>query len=457
MFYVNGFTYIIVQILAYLCYFFKYIKTKKTSNVELEYTLENINNNVTEFCNFLNLFSKITYNSDYEKRLSEAIKILIESHCITCKDRSACYSNKKVKTYIYLKDLLTKTGTENFTKDFVCRNYFSMIERANQLQTKYDLYFSNNLDDIKIIGICSSIQSYFVSTFEKVTPEILQLSNFKKVLIDSNINFYNFEYKITDEENFEFKIYSSLPKELLEIEEIAKRYFELRKTTIELRNGYVYIYPKRSYKIIYDQASLSLNNCQISGDNILIKNIYDVNFLCALSDGMGSGYYAYQLSQETLKMVDNITNCNISFDTSLQILNNFFRTRDLSDSYATLDLVNINLINGVLNLYKLGSSTTYISRGDKIIPIYNNNLPFGINDLITKEEFQLIDDDLIVLVSDGVNDYIDEAALIKYIETLKCELPHKIVYEILQKIYRENKNTIKDDMSCIAIKIKNLQ
>ena len=153
-------------------------------------------------------------------------------------------------------------------------------------------------------------------------------------------------------------------------------------------------------------------------------------------------------------MVDNITNCSISFEASLQILNNFFKTRDLSDSYATLDLVDINLADGILNLYKLGSSTTYISRGDKIIPIYNNNLPFGISDLITKEEYSISDGDLIVLVSDGINDYIGEDVLIKYIETLKNEAPHKIVYEILQKIYYENGNSIKDDMSCIAVKIK---
>ena len=145
---------------------------------------------------------------------------------------------------------------------------------------------------------------------------------------------------------------------------------------------------------------------------------------------------------------------DLFFETSLQILNNFFKTRDLSDSYATLDLVDINLTDGVLNLYKLGSSTTYISRGDKIIPIYNNNLPFGISELITKEEYRITDGDLIVLVSDGINDYIDEGVLIKYIESLKAEPPHKIVYEILQKIYYENNNSIKDDMSCIAIKIK---
>ena len=225
--------------------------------------------------------------------------------------------------------------------------------------------------------------------------------------------------------------------------------------TIDIRDGYIAIFPKKRFKVIYDYASLSLNNCQISGDNILFKTINDMDFICALSDGMGTGYRAYQLSQETLKMVDNITNCSISFETSLQIVNNFFKTRDLSDSYATLDLVNINLSKGILNLYKLGSSTTYISRGEKIIPIYNNNLPFGISDLIIKEEYSVVDGDLIILVSDGVSDYIDENSLIKYIETLKNELPHKIVYEILQKIYYDNENKIKDDMSCIAIRVNN--
>jgi stage II sporulation protein E len=223
-----------------------------------------------------------------------------------------------------------------------------------------------------------------------------------------------------------------------------------------MKENSIYIHPVKKYKVIYDSATLSLNNCQISGDNLLIKTINESNFLCALSDGMGSGFYAYQLSQETLKMVDNITNCNISFDAALQILNNFFKTKDLSDSYATLDLVNINLTDGILDLYKLGSSTTYISRGDKIIPIYNNNLPFGISDLVTKEEYGIADNDLIILVSDGINDYIDEGLLVKFIETIKDELPHKIVYEILQKIYYENKNQIKDDMSCIAIKIKSI-
>ena len=363
-----------------------------------------------------------------------------------------------LKTYIFLKELLTKKEQVNTKKNigeiFDCRYYFAMAESALELQKKYDLISNINLNDIKIIGVCSSVQNYFVSVFEKTSPQVIRLMTFKKKLLELNINFYSFDSKITSEDAFQFKIHSKNTIDLLRIVEVAKNYFKEKDINIDLREGYVCIYPKKKYKVLYDHASLSLNNCQISGDNILIKTRGEVNFICALSDGMGSGYYAYQLSQETLKMVDTITNCNIPFDASLQILNNFFKSREASDSYATLDLVDIDLTKGILNLYKLGSSTTYISRGEKIIPIYNNNLPFGISDLITKEEYSVADGDLIILVSDGINDYIDESVLIKYIESINHEAPHKIVYEILQKIYYENKNTIKDDMSCIVIKIK---
>jgi serine/threonine protein phosphatase PrpC len=454
----NNLIYIFVQILAYLGYLLNFNNIMKNNNNEIEFILEDINLNVATFCNFLNSFSDITYNDDYEKRVSTAIKILIESYCLTCKNRADCYANKKTKTYIYLKELLTKKNQIN-TKDsknsiFECKNYFLMVEKALQLQKQYNLLGDAKIDDLKIFGICSSVQSYFVSMFEKISPDMIKLMNFKKRLIEENVLFTNFEHSITNETTFQFKIYAKKIADLLIIKDIAEPYFKKYSVNIDLRDGYINISPKRKFKILYDHAALSLNNCQISGDNILFKTLDDINFLCALSDGMGSGYYAYQLSQETLKMVDNITNCSISFDSSLQILNNFFKTRDLSDSYATLDLININLADGILNLYKLGSSTTYISRGEKIVPIYNNNLPFGISDLITKEEYTIADGDLIVLVSDGVNDYINEEVLIKYIESLKNEAPHKIVYEILQKIYYENGSTIKDDMSCIAIKIK---
>ena len=454
----SNIAFIIVQFMAYLGFISKKILSVKKHPDNLLFILEDINTNISNFCVFLNDFSKTTANIDYDKRVSDAVKILIENHCVVCKNRVDCYGNKKIKTYHYIKELLTNKNQINSSKKsgdfFDCKYYFSMSEKAVSLQKQYNLTNDSISEDLKILGICSSIQNYFISVFEKITPKMVRLLNLKKVLLDENYIFNNFDYSITNENEFYFKIFTNKNYYLLSIQDFVQSYFKKDDIDIILKNDHIHIHPKKYFTISYDSATLSLNNCQISGDNMLFKTINDINFICALSDGMGSGYLAYQLSQETLKMVDSITNCNIPFDSSLQILNNFYKTKEHSDSYATLDLININLNSGILSLYKLGSSTTYISRKNKIFPIYNNNLPFGINDLITNETYSIQDDDLIILVSDGINDYIDETVLINFIDNIKNESPHKIVYEILQKIYYENGNQIKDDTSCIALKVK---
>lgn len=456
----DGLIYILIQIMAYLGYLYHLIKKKNNTDNTTEHIIEDMNLNISSFCSFLNQFSNIKKDNSYEEKLSSSIKILIESFCVTCKERVNCYGNKKIKTYIFLKELLSKENqinNSNETKKFFeCKYYFYMCEKALQLQKQYNLIQQEDKDNLILSNFCSSIQNYFISLFEKLTPKTIKLINFKNYLIEQNVYFSKFDYSIKNENEFTFKIYTTKAMDLLKLIDISNEYFKKEKLDICIKNNHISISPKKIYKVIYDHASLSSGNCQISGDNIMFKTITETNFICALSDGMGSGYQAYKLSQETLKMVDLITNCNMSFDASLQILNDFFKAKDASDSYATLDLMEINLTNGLLNLYKLGSSTTYISRGDKIIPIYNNNLPFGINDLITKEQFTISNDDLIILVSDGISDYIDESKLISFIETIKNESPHKIVFEILQKIYYENGKVINDDMSCIVVKIQSI-
>ena len=192
--------YLSIQVFAYLGYLLNYLIKKSNLNNDLEYVLEDINTNISNFCNFLNHFSKITYNNDYEKRVSSSIKILIESYCANCGNRNICYANKKIKTYIYLKELLTKEAQINsqseINKLFECKYYFKMAEAALDLQKKYNLIALLEVDNLKVYGVCSSVQNYFISMFEKISPKMIKLMNFKKVLIEQNIMFNEFESQI---------------------------------------------------------------------------------------------------------------------------------------------------------------------------------------------------------------------------------------------------------------------
>lgn len=448
----KDFTYSIIQIMAYLCFFIQNQFTKKNSKIPLEYLLDDINTNVTNFCNFMTDFSKQNFNSSWDRNLSTSIKILFDSICNNCKNKAFCYHDKKMQTYVYLKKLLTTDEKENSLGYYNCIYYSELLTTASQLRIKYDLLSIPNTSSYQIDSICSSLQGYFLSVFSTVNYNLLELLNFKNKLDKKKITSY--ETKILSSELYSIRIITD-KRYYKEATSIVMQQFPYSELIFLKQKNEIQIKPKNKLRISYDSATLSRDNNQLSGDNVMFKNNLCGSFLCALADGMGSGYQAYKLSSETLKMVDKITNCSLDFDTSLEILNNFFRLKEHYDAYSTLDLVDINLINGTLNLYKLGSSTTYLIKSDKVMPIYNNNLPFGITDLITKEQYILEDNDLIVLVSDGINDYIDEKKLIVFLDSLKKETPHKIVYEVLQRIYYENKNQVNDDMSCIAIKVNN--
>ena len=441
------FNYALIAILAYLPHFLFYkYGLKNENNVEL--LLDDINQNISDFCSLMSDFSNDNFNTNWEKRLSNAILILIESNCKSCKNRTECYTNLKFKTYKYLKNLLLNNNELGY---FTCLYYSDMALKAKDLSVKNQLLPIPKKEGYQFDNLSSSLSNYFIALFQKITPKTMMVLNFKQKLDLSKIK--NYRYQIFDDYHYSIDISckQNYQKELITL---ANQHFS--NIQIKKSDDGIKITPKINYFISYDSATLSHNNYQLSGDNFMFKNLDEGIFICALSDGMGSGYEAYKLSSETLRMITKIISCTLDFETSLTILNNFFKIKDLEEAYSTLDFVDINLLNGKMNLYKLGSATTYIVRNEKIIPIYNNCLPFGINDLITKEEYDLKNDDLVILISDGVTDYISEAKLQKVILNLKNETPHKIVYEILQGIYRENNSKINDDMTCIAIKIAQL-
>ena len=95
------FNYALIAILAYLPHFLFYKYGLKNEN-SVELLLDDINQNISDFCSLMSDFSNDNFNTNWEKRLSNAILILIESNCKSCKNRTECYTTLKFKTYKYL-------------------------------------------------------------------------------------------------------------------------------------------------------------------------------------------------------------------------------------------------------------------------------------------------------------------------------------------------------------------
>ena len=89
-----------------------------------------------------------------------------------------------------------------------------------------------------------------------------------------------------------------------------------------------------------------------------------------------------------------------------------------------------------------------------MIKIENENLPFGLNELVISKKINLDNQDLIIMASDGIFDNIVNVSDFEtFINSIKNFDPQKISYELLN--YARHTDLIsKDDMSVIALKIK---
>ena len=103
-----------------------------------------------------------------------------------------------------------------------------------------------------------------------------------------------------------------------------------------------------------------------------------------------------------------------------------------------------------LNLYKLGSTTTYVYHNGDLISYENKALPLKIDDINSSYEIEFFKNDVIILLSDGISDFISKQELeyeINYNST-----PESIVNQITTKLKTKENNELKDDASLIVIK-----
>ena len=103
-----------------------------------------------------------------------------------------------------------------------------------------------------------------------------------------------------------------------------------------------------------------------------------------------------------------------------------------------------------LYLYKIGSTTTYLIRGNDIYSYENHTLPLNLDTSSSSYNIEFFHNDIILLMSDGIADFITKEKLfnISYNNT-----PDIIIDNIIKYIEKKEGNILKDDASIIVIKV----
>ena len=145
----------------------------------------------------------------------------------------------------------------------------------------------------------------------------------------------------------------------------------------------------------------------VCGDSAASFKNKDNRFFALLSDGMGSGRTASAISEIAVGFFANMLNVGALDEDLVDMINSFLCARfqkNITECSATLDLFELDLMNGRAKFYKCGAAPSYIYRRGRLFKLRSESMPIGILDDVDlkKYELELSRGDVVVMVSDGV-------------------------------------------------------
>ncbi|MCA1024400.1 stage II sporulation protein E [Halobacillus litoralis] len=198
----------------------------------------------------------------------------------------------------------------------------------------------------------------------------------------------------------------------------------------------------------------------VSGDSFTMMELGRGKYALAISDGMGNGERAHEESMETLRLLKQILQSGIQESAAIQSINSILSLRTNDEIFSTLDLAVIDLHQATSKFIKVGSTPSFIKRGDKIHTVEAGNLPMGIIpdvDVDVRSE-QLKAGDFLIMMSDGILEaprQIEnvEMWIKRKIREISSQDPQVMADLLLEEVIRTHSGDIVDDMTIIVARI----
>lgn len=227
-------------------------------------------------------------------------------------------------------------------------------------------------------------------------------------------------------------------------------------------NGYceVIFGSAKKFTIETGVATVAKDGGLISGDSYKTIELGKGKYAMAISDGMGNGVRASEESKETLRLLQQILQTGIPEKVAIKSINSILTLRSTDEMFATLDLAVINLHNAAVKFLKIGSTPSFIKRGNEMLAVEGSNLPIGIirefDVDIVSENLQA--DDLLIMMSDGIFEGPQTVGDVD--KWLKAKLlmmqttdPQEVADLLLEEVIRINEGAIFDDMTVVVARI----
>lgn len=190
----------------------------------------------------------------------------------------------------------------------------------------------------------------------------------------------------------------------------------------------------------------------MNGDSVALFEGERDRFYALICDGMGSGRDAAFTSRLASLFLEKLMLCATPKSVTLEMLNAFLMSKT-DETFSTVDLLEVDLLDGTAGFIKAGAAPSYVLRGDRVHCIRSRTPPAGTLTKLCAEEttFTLQPGDLVVLTSDGAAPENEENALLPLILNMPRESAGAAC-DVLFSALRDQAH-FRDDLSLCVVRI----
>ena len=227
---------------------------------------------------------------------------------------------------------------------------------------------------------------------------------------------------------------------------------------VEREEKYFFFVKEPLFMVMPGYAKAVREGERISGDNYSFIESVDGKLTVLLSDGMGSGEKASQDSEKVLDLMEKMIEAGYNIPTAMGLVNSTLEACE-EENMSTLDVCSMDLYSGMCHFMKAGAATTFLKSHSYVEKISMNTLPLGVLNNLEEETInrELIENDYIIMVTDGVTDALAmsgyEDMLCSYLGDLQERNPGELAAKILQFALRHSNGRIMDDMTVVVLGI----
>ncbi|KAF6579726.1 MULTISPECIES: stage II sporulation protein E [Paenibacillus] len=410
-----------------------------------------------------------------------------EGTCATCFKCEQCWDGKFMQTHQYMTEMMSaiednpdlepeqmppqwsKACAKTGAVLQVMKQQYSLYQ--HNMQWKRQVYDSRQLVADQLSGVSQIMEDLAREIQREGQTMHRQEEQIREALDRLGLSIQSIEIISLDAGQVEIEIVHAYTRGFDECRKIIAPLLSdildehiavMRETAADRRQGLATVMfgSAKTYEIATGVASAAKGGDFFSGDSYSMMELGNGTFAVSLSDGMGNGERAQQESSAALNILEELLQSGMDEKLAIKSVNSVLMLRSPEEMYATVDMALIDQYTARTTFMKIGSTPSFIKRGEEVIPVSASNLPIGIIQDIEVDlvSLQLQPGDILIMITDGIYDSPGYAVnkeiwMKRMIQEIESEDPQELADCLLERVIRYQQNQIYDDMTVVVSKI----